>query len=107
MITNLLSPLLWQSVPFQDEDSFLDFMGVHDQWHRILATSTKTRWRNLDDLKTELQPHAEMHDDLADSLGLSRVADLVSYDLTNKESFISFMQANALDHQRLRAAAGL
>ena len=64
MTTNLMSPLLWQSVPFKDNDAWLDFVGVHEQWHIILAGQTKTRRVPLDDLRDNLTAHDLMHKDL-------------------------------------------
>ena len=107
MTTNLMSPLLWQSVPFADSDAWLDFLGVHEQWHIILAGQTKTRRVPLDDLRYQLGAHDLMHKDLASALGLASPVDLASYDLQDENAYQGWAFLHALDHQRLRLAAGL
>lgn len=107
MGVNLPSPLLFQSVPWGDSDAFLDFLGVEMQWHLALARATKTRLVTLDDLRHNLKPHAQMHDDLATALNLAKASDLVSADLTKREDFEGWMETNALDLDRLRKAANL
>lgn len=105
--SNLMSPLLWQSVPFKDEDAFTDFLGQHNRWHALLSQLTNTRFVNTDDLREQLDNNARMHADVADALGIPRVDDLRSFDLTNEESFVSFLYLESRDLQRLRQSAGV
>jgi len=104
--TSLISPLLWQSLPFRDPDAWLDFQGQHEQWHILLAAQTKTRRVPLDDLREHGQFHAQMHDDLADAFGLPHAGDLAAFDLNEENAFNGWAFLHALDHQRLRIAAG-
>jgi hypothetical protein len=106
-VAQLLSPLLWQSVPFHDPDSWDDFAFQHEQWHRELARTLKLPFPTLDDLRGNLEPHAQAHQALAAALNLSQVNDLASADLDDETAFVGWMQLNALEHQRLRQAAGL
>lgn len=106
-MANLISPLLWQSVPFASETAYLDFHGQHERWHYELAKATGTPFILTDDLKQNLTPHANMHNALADALGVTRVGDLETFDLEDETSWISFHFLNAADHQRFRTPAGL
>ena len=106
-MSHLISPFLWAMVPFKDDDAFSDFLHLHEEWNRELCKVTNVAFRLLDDLRTSLTPHGHMHDQIADALSLPHVGDWVSYDLTDEESFTTFMQLCAQDTQRLRLAAGL
>jgi len=102
-----MPPALFQSVPFGDQDAFLDFLGYHQAWHQALASVTGTPILTLDDLRTQLLRHAELHQALAAALLIPAAGDLVSYDLRDRDSFNGFMATHALDHDRLRKAAGI
>lgn len=106
-MSDLMSPLLWATIPFKDPDAFTEFQLPHEQWHRELAKLSQTAWHALDDFRTNLEPHGKMHDALADFYGLTHVGDWVSYDLTDEESYVTFMLTHANDHQRIRLAAGI
>lgn len=107
--SNLVSPLLWQSTPTKDETAWQGFLGDHDRWHQLLAQITKTPWLPLDDLRSSygLGTHQNMHDRVADALGIARAGDISSFDLSDPDQFISFMYLNSLDHQRLRLVLGI
>src|SRR5262249_49267059 len=107
MPSNLMPPLLWQSIPFGDADSFFDFLGYHQAWHQALAAVTGTAILTFDDLRTQLLRHSEVHQALAHSLQIAPPTDLVSYDLSDRDSFNGFMETHGLDHHRLRLAAGI
>lgn len=104
MPSNLMSPLLFQSVPFGDPDAWDDFHGVHEAWHRELAVLTGTFVVAMDDLRTNMTTHRMMHDALADALGLARASDLDNFDMNDRDSYYGFQQTNGLDHQRFRVA---
>ena len=106
-MSGLVSPLLWQSVPFKEPDAWLDFLGQHAWWHRELAKATKQSYTNLDDLRNNLEPHAHMHEEVAAALGINPNTDLSSYDLTTEQAFIGWMWVHSLDHERFRTATGL
>lgn len=103
----MISPLLWQSVSHGDETAWLDFMGQHEQTHRVLAATSRTLIRTLDDMLKDLTPHGALHDALADRYGIGRVGDWTSYDLREPEAFYSFMALHAQDHVRIARAAGV
>lgn len=122
MPNNLIDPLLWQTIPFEDVDAWEDFLGMHEQWHETLARATGTSWSPLDlraqggppdaESKVKLQRSAlmvnqQMHYDVADALDINRAGDLVSYDLTNRDQYVGWLWVHSLDHARLRTAAGL
>jgi hypothetical protein len=104
---SLLPTVLFQSVPFGDQDSWLDFLNQHNLWHIELAKLTGTTYVQTDDLKTELLRHAEMHDQLAKALRIPTAYDLVSYDLSERSSYEGFMQTHGAEHARLNLASGL
>ena len=107
-VSNLMSPLLWQSTPYGDPDAWLDFLGVHWQWHVAISHVAKTRLVAIDDLRWgQLLRHAQMHQDEAKALGVSAAYDLVSADLRERDSYSGWMQTHSLDTDRLRQAAGL
>ena len=106
-MSNIISPLLLQSVPHGSETAWLDALGVMGTWHYNLARATRTPYILLDDLKENLAPHASLHNAVADALGVTSVGDLESFDLEDETSFISFMFLEAADLMRFRAAAGL
>jgi len=107
MTTNLINPLLWQSVPFEDRDAWFDFLHHHEVWHRELAKKEQTSMQPLDDMRDNLLPHANMHRELSDALNIPPATDLVAYDLSDETSFVGWMASHAIDHDRLRQAAGL
>ncbi len=108
MPSSMISPLLWQSVPFRDNDAWLDFLGQHDRWHQAFGVQLKIPWVPLDDLREELSAHQRLHDATADALKIPRAGDLTSYDLkNNRDSYTSWHFLHSTDHQRLRLAAGL
>lgn len=76
-------------------------------WHYNLARATKTPYILLDDMKTNLAPHASLHNAVAEALGITKVGDLESFDLEDEVSFVSFMFLESSDLMRMRAAAGL
>ena len=106
-MSNMISPLLFQSTPFGSETAWNDFLGQDGMWHLNLAKATGTPYILIDDLKQNLAPHAAMHNAVADALGITKVGDLESFDLEDETSFISFMFLEAADLMRMRAAAGL
>jgi hypothetical protein len=105
--TSLLPTVLFQSVPFGDQDSWLDFLNQHNLWHIELAKLTGTTYVQTDDLRSELLRHAEMHDQLAKALKIATAYDLVSYDLNERASYEGFMATHGDDHARLNLASGL
>lgn len=107
MASNLISPLLWMSLPFKSETAFLDWGGQHQTWHYALARATKTAFILLDDLRDNMESHASLHNQIADALGVSRVGDMTSFSLEDETSWISFHYLNAADHERFRVAAGI
>ena len=105
---SLISPLLWQGLPFQHPDGEMDFLGMHDKWHDMLAkTVGLVPIYNLDNLKTMLDIHQNMHEDLARVLDIAPPADFSVYDLEQRQGWVLFMQAHSIEHERLRAATGL
>jgi hypothetical protein len=115
-LTNLISPLLWQSIPFTPEnertkgyDAWTDFLGFHDQWHRVIAVTLGqgSRWVVLDDLKAQGTVHQAMHDLIADTLKIPRGGDIASANLENKDEFTNWQFVHALDHQRFRLVLGI
>lgn len=122
MPSNLISPLLWQTVPHDDVDAWEDMLGQHQAWHETLARATGTSWQPLDLRMVGGPPDAEarvkmqraslavnqqMHHDVADALNVARAGDLVSYDLTDRDQLVGWLWTHSLDHERLRQAAGL
>ena len=106
-LTNLISPLLWQGIPFDDPDSWQDFLGFHDRWHQVISTKLKIRWQILDDLKEQGSSHQAMHDLIADTLKISRGGDIASANLKEKNEFTNWQYVHALDHQRFRLVMGI
>jgi hypothetical protein len=121
-MSGLISPLLWQTVPFADVDAWSDFLGQHALWHEALGKATGTAYHPLDLQIQGSGPNAEtaqkltraglglnqqMHHDIADALGVSRSGDLVSYTLSDRDQFVGWSWVHALDHERLRQLAGL
>lgn len=108
-VCNLMSPLIWQSVPFADSDAFRDFNGVHAQWHRVMAQATRTPYFLIDDLRngSGLERHSQMHDAVDKALGIAPPYDLVSFNLFDRESYYGFMALHANETQRQRVALGI
>lgn len=112
-LSNLISPLLWQGIPFDDPDSWVDFLGYHDQWNLAIVNAIQTRfgvkvrWQILDDLKEQGSTHQEMHDAFADAMKISRGGDIASANLKDKNEFTNWQFVHALDHQRYRLVLGI
>jgi hypothetical protein len=122
MSGGLISPLLWQLIPFGDPDSWEDFLGQHQAWHETLAKATGTGWQPVDLrmlggpeteesaerlTRTALAINQQMHYDVADALGVVRDGDLVSYNLRERDEYVAWLWTHALSHERLRQVAGL
>ena len=103
----VMPPVLWQTVPFGDQDSWLDFLGFHSRMHEALATLTGTEFILTDDLKGELLRHANMHKQVDKALCIPTTYDLVTYDLDDRASYEGFMQTHANLHQQENIAAGV
>jgi hypothetical protein len=104
----LISPLLWQGLPFKHADGEMDFLGMHDKWHAMLGKSLGgiPEYR-LDNLKDMGEIHQSLHDQMADALGDIRAPDFALYDLEQRTGWILFMQLHSLEHERLRQGTGL
>lgn len=108
-----MSPLLWQGVPFDDPDSWADFLGVHDQWNLMLAKEIQALTRKvlpfqvMDDLKEQGSVHQNFHDAVADALGIPRGGDIASANLKDKDEYTNWTYVHALDHERFRLVLGL
>jgi hypothetical protein len=107
MPSSLMSPMLWMQTPFNDEDAWTDFVGVHALWHKALSEATGTRWMLTDDLKAEGGPHEQMHREVGAALQQPVSEELGSFDLNNEASFQAFMFLHSAEHQRFREATGL
>lgn len=111
--TGLISPLLWQGIPFDDPDSWTDFLGYHDRWNQAIVSAIKsqfgvvTRWQILDDLKEQGSSHQAMHDLFADAMKIPRGGDIASANLKDKNEFTNWQYVHALDHQRFRLVLGI
>jgi hypothetical protein len=107
--TNLIAPLIWQGIPFDDPDSWSDFLGYHGSWHKVIAETLGNgmRWMNFDDLRNQGTMHQTIHDQIADRLGIPRGGDIASANLNAKDEFVNWQFVHALDHQRFRLVMGL
>lgn len=104
----LISPLLWQGLPYKHADGEMDFLGMHDMWHHHLGRFVPgVAVYNLDNLKQMGDIHQRMHEDLARALEIEPPGDFSLYDLEQRQGWVLFMQAHAIDHERLRVATGL
>jgi hypothetical protein len=105
----LISPLLWQGTPFEHADAELDFLGLHDKWHSMLARTVGPPLPDyrLDDLASMGDIHQRLHDQLGAALGLNPGGDFSLYELTDRSGWILFMQTHSIEHERLRVAVGL
>jgi hypothetical protein len=104
----LISPLLWEGLPFKHADGEMDFLGMHDKWHAMLGkTVGGIADYRLDDLKGMGDIHQRLHDELTRLLGLEGAPDFSLYDLEQRQGWVLFMQAHSIEHERLRVATGL
>jgi hypothetical protein len=106
-VLNLLPPVLYQAVPFSDNDAFLDWSGQHELEHRALAQLTGTAYLPMGDLRQNLVPHDNMHKQVARALGIPPAYDLLGFDLHDRASYGSFMMTNGQDHDRFRQTLGV
>jgi hypothetical protein len=99
------SPLLWQSIPFGQPEGMLDFFGLHDQVHAALAKHVGTvSIVRLDNLPEMMDVHDDQHKAINQALGLSPPTDFSLYDIKQRQGWVLFAAAHALEHARLRAA---
>ena len=104
----LISPLLWQGLPFEHPDGELDFLGMHDHWHAILAKAlTSIPDYRLDNLKDMGDIHQRLHDEMARALVIEPPPDFSLYDIEQRQGWQLFMQSHSIEHERLRTATGL
>lgn len=104
----LISPLLWQGLPFKHADGEMDFLGMHDKWHAMLSKRIGgiAEFR-LDNLKDMGEIHQRLHDELTQSLDIEASPDFSLYDLEDRQGWALFMQLHSIEHERLRSATGL
>ena len=125
----LTDPLLWSVLPHQDRNSWIDFLGQHDLWHRDfdrymrsvrladpftslpLGDGGRIGWEDPED---DVYPpsswhdaHQAVHEGEAAAAGLVAPIDFRSYDLRGADEFATYTYLHALEHQRLRQAVGL
>jgi hypothetical protein len=105
---SLISPMLWQGLPFKHADGEMDFLGMHDKWHAILGKSVGgiAEYR-LDNLKDMGEIHQRLHMKLTEGLGIEVSPDFSLYDLENAQGWALFMNLHSVEHERLRQATGL
>jgi heme oxygenase len=99
----MIDPLLWQSVPFDNEEAWLDWLREHEAWHRRLGIAPMVP---LDDLRVNLERHQQLHAAENALLGLGQPPDLTQYDLHDRVAYYTWMQLHAVETARQRQAAG-
>lgn len=105
---SLISPLLWEGIPYGHPEGMFDFFGQHDLWHRALARRVPSvPIVPLDNLPEMLDVHDEIHRALNQALRLSPPQDFSLYDLHQRQGWILFSQSHSIEHARLRAATGI
>lgn len=105
---SLISPLLWQGLPYKHADGEMDFLGMHDKWHAMLGkTIGEIPEYRLDNLKEMGEIHDHLHSEMARRLGIEESSDFSTYDLATRNGWTLFMQLHSIEHERLRAATGL
>lgn len=113
---SIVDPRGWQMLPFKDETAFIDFIGSHELQHRafndyirqVLAGPTYPVLP-LGDFSGDdwHQAHQLVHDGTAFSLGIDASPDFRSYDFSDADQWASYHWLHALEHVRIREAAGL
>jgi len=107
MSLNLLPTVLWSAIPFGDRDAFYDWNLQHFLTHVALAQKTRTSIITLDELRTDPFPHAQVHRNLAVALGAADNLDFASFDLTDRDSYLTFMLSHSQVHASLAKLANL
>ena len=118
MAGNLPQPELWKSLPYQDKDAFVDFLGQHGLWHAALDHLVRAASAApfpalplgdgpIDDGDDWHQAHQAMHEGEAAGLALSAPPDFTAYNLNQRDQFSTWAWLHAGEHQRLAAAAGV
>lgn len=105
----LISPLLWQGIPFKHPEGEPDFYGHHDFWHQALArrVGSPVPDYRFDLLQEMADIHQRVHEQLATALLIDPPSDFSLYDLEQRQGWVLFMQIHSLEHERLRVAAGI
>ncbi len=112
----VMSPSLWQDVPYGDSDAWQDFLGVHSIQHgqldkKILALKpgfALKRYPLGDGGEGDwLFANQQQHVSECLALGIAGPPDLQSYDLKDKTQFLAWNQLHAQEHKRMNTAAGL
>lgn len=104
---NLPNPLLWQHLPREPREAVLAWLWDHWRWHEVLGQAADTPTPPLDDVLITTAPHAALHDQLADVLGVDRV-DLLSTELwSGPEAWYTWHLLHAQHHATLALAAGV
>lgn len=109
----MISPSLWEQLPFGDVQAWTAFLGEHAQAHTLIATQAvrlgKPRYATYplgDGGGVEwLTAHYFEHRSINHSLSLTPPPDLASYDLTDPEQFGDWLEAHAAEHERIHQVA--
>lgn len=112
----IVDPHGWSFLQYGDQTGWIDFLGAHELQHRAFADTiirvlghatfpslplgdyTGPEWHDA---------HQLVHDGEAAALALTAAPDLRSYDLADREQWASYHWIHALEHVRIRGAAGL
>jgi hypothetical protein len=111
----MVDPSLWASTPFNNPTALMDFFGENGLWHRVFAdvvfrlNGNTYRTYPLGDGggKAWLASHQIEHNAMRRAVSLGTAPDMESYDLSDRDSYASFMFVHANEHRILRAAAGV
>ena len=111
----MLDPRLWGSVPFNNQNAWIDFTGTFYLWHRALAAkiaaltgvSYKTYPLGTGTGDDWLHAVQRQYQNAAAALGVAPPPDLESYDLAQSGDFASWTFIVSQESRRLALAAGL
>lgn len=111
----MIDTRLWGSTPFQNQNAWLDLIGMLDLWHRALAQHiTKTTGKSYRTFPlgngggTEwLHAVQTTYQNAAQALGVAPPPDLESYDLNSPGDFASWTFIVSSYSRTLALSAGL
>jgi hypothetical protein len=111
----MISPQLWEEIPFGDVHAWQAFLGDHARMHSLTyyqaVQQGKPKWNTYplgDGGGVEwLCAHYQEHLAINSSYGLTPPPDLASYNLKDPEQFLDWMEAHGEEHVRINQAANI
>jgi hypothetical protein len=115
---SVVSPALWKSLQFGDQNAFVDWLGHHDLWHIALDDVVRRMggapYPTLplgdgpigDGASDWHFAHQRRHEGLCSGLAIPGPPDFTAYDLNQRDDFNTYTWLHAVESERVMSVLG-